>query len=157
MLQALRGKKSSLLIKIVLVVITIGFSFWGIESYLFTRVDSSVAKVNGTEISTDQFRQRFDENRQRMLQMMGGQVDASFFERPEMKKQVLDQLINERVLLDANKDLGVSVNDERIKREILAIPAFQKDGKFDPDTYKMLLQAQNMSPRVFDDRVRTHG
>ena len=154
MLQALRGKKSSLLIKIVLVVITIGFSFWGIESYLFTRVDSSVAKVNGTEISTDQFRQRFDENRQRMLQMMGGQVDASFFERPEMKKQVLDQLINERVLLDANKDLGVSVNDERIKREILAIPAFQKDGKFDPDTYKMLLQAQNMSPRVFDDRVR---
>ncbi|HKP67275.1 MAG TPA: SurA N-terminal domain-containing protein [Casimicrobiaceae bacterium] len=154
MLQALRGKKSSIVIKIVLVVITIGFSFWGIESYLFTRVDSSVAKVNGTEISTDQFRQRFDENRQRMMQMMGGQVDASFFERPEMKQQVLDQLINERVLLDANKDLGVSVNDERIKREILAIPAFQKDGKFDPDTYKMLLQAQNMSPRSFDDRVR---
>jgi peptidyl-prolyl cis-trans isomerase D len=154
MLQVLRGKKSSILIKIVLVVITIGFSFWGIESYLFTRVDSSVATVNGTEISTDQFRQRFDENRQRMMQMMGGQVDASFFERPEMKKQVLDQLINERVLLDANKDLGVSVNDERIKREILAIPAFQKDGKFDPDTYRMLLQAQNMSPRSFDDRVR---
>jgi peptidyl-prolyl cis-trans isomerase D len=154
MLQALRGKKSSLLIKIILVVITIGFSFWGIESYLFTRVDTSVAKVNGTDISQDQFRQRFDENRQRMMQMMNGQLDASFFERPEMKKQVLDQLINERVLLDANKDLGVSVTDDRIKREILAIPAFQKDGKFDPDTYKMLLQAQNMSPRAFDDRVR---
>jgi peptidyl-prolyl cis-trans isomerase D len=154
MLQALRGKKSGLLIKIILVVITIGFSFWGIESYLITNVDSSVAKVNGAEISQDQFRQRFEENRQRMLQMMGGQLDASFFERPEMKKQVLDQLINERVLLDANKDLGVSVTDDRIKREILAIPAFQKDGKFDPDTYKMLLAAQNMSPRSFDDRVR---
>lgn len=154
MLQALRGKKSSILIKIILVVITIGFSFWGIESYLFTRVDSSVAKVNGTEISTDQFRQRFDENRQRMMQMMNGQLDASFFERPEMKKQVLDQLINERVLLDANKELGVSVTDDRIKREILSIPAFQKDGKFDPDTYKLLLQAQNMSPRSFEERVR---
>ncbi|HEY6893605.1 MAG TPA: SurA N-terminal domain-containing protein [Rhodanobacteraceae bacterium] len=154
MLQALRGKKSSLLIKIILVVITIGFSFWGIESYLFTRVDSSVAKVNGTEITQDQFRQRFDENRQRMMQMMNGQLDASFFERPEMKKQVLDQLINERVLLDSNKDLGVSVTDERIKKEILGIPAFQKDGKFDPDTYKMLLQAQNMSPRSFEERVR---
>jgi len=154
MLQALRGKKSSILIKIVLVVITIGFSFWGIESYLFTHVDSSVAKVNGTEISTEQFRQRFDENRQRMMQMMNGQLDASFFERPEMKKQVLDQLVNERVLLDANKDLGVIVTDERIKREISAIPAFQKDGKFDPETYKMLLQAQNMSPRSFEERVR---
>ncbi len=123
MLQALRGKKSSLLIKIILVVITIGFSFWGIESYLFTRVDSSVANVDGTEISQDQFRQRFDENRQRMMQMMGGQVDASYFERPEMKRQVLDQLINEQVVLDANKKLGVHVTDERVKHEILAIPA----------------------------------
>ena len=73
------------------------------------------------------------------MQMMGGQLDASFFERPEMKQQVLDQLINERVLIDANKKLGISVTDERIKHEILAIPAFQKDGKFDPDTYRMLL------------------
>lgn len=154
MLQALRGKKSSLLIKIILVVITIGFSFWGIESYLFTRVDSSVATVNGAEITQDQYRQRFDENRQRMMQMMSGQLDASFFERPEMKKQVLDQLINEHLLIDANKDLGITITDDRIKREILAIPAFQKDGKFDSDTYKMLLQAQNMSPRAFDDRVR---
>ncbi|HEV7491758.1 MAG TPA: SurA N-terminal domain-containing protein [Rhodanobacteraceae bacterium] len=154
MLKVLRGKKSSLLIKIVLVVITIGFSFWGIESYLFTRVDSSVATVNGTEISQDQFRQRFDENRQRMMQMMGGAVDASYFERPEMKRQVLDQLINEQLLLDANRKLGISVTNERIKQEILGIPAFQKDGKFDPDTYKALLQAQNMTPLSFDDRVR---
>ena len=154
MLKVLRGKKSSLLIKIVLVVITIGFSFWGIESYLFTRVDSSVATVNGTEISQDQFRQRFDENRQRMMQMMGGAVDASYFERPEIKRQVLDQLINEQLLLDANKKLGISVTNERIRQEILAIPAFQKDGKFDPDTYKALLQAQNMTPLSFDDRVR---
>jgi peptidyl-prolyl cis-trans isomerase D len=154
MLQALRGKKSSLLIKIILVVITIGFSFWGIESYLITSVDSSVAKVNGTEISQDQYRQRFEEDRQRLMQMAGGQLDASYFERPEIKTQVLDQLINERLLLDANKDLGITVTDDRIKREILAIPAFQKDGKFDPDTYKMLLAAQNMSPRSFDDRVR---
>ena len=154
MLQALRGKKSSLLIKIILVVITIGFSFWGIESYLFTRVDSSVANVDGTEISQDQFRQRFEENRQRMMQMMGGQIDASYFERPEMKRQVLDQLINEQVVLDANKKLGVHVTDERVKHEILAIPQFQKDGHFDPDTYKMLLTTQGMTPLSFDDRVR---
>jgi peptidyl-prolyl cis-trans isomerase D len=154
MLQALRGKKSSLLIKIILVVITIGFSFWGIESYLFTRVDNSVASVGGTDITQDQFRQRFDENRQRMMQMMGGAVDASYFERPEVKRQVLDQLINEQVLLEANKKLGINVTDERVKHEILAIPAFQKDGKFDPDTYRMLLTTQGMSPLSFDDRVR---
>jgi len=155
MLQALRGKKSSLLIKIILVVITIGFSFWGIESYLFTRVDTSVAKVDGTDITVDQYRQRFDENRQRLVQMMGGaQLDAAFFERPEVRKQVLDQLINEQVLLEANKKLGISVTDDRVRHEILGIPAFQKDGKFDPDTYKMLLTTQGMTPLSFDQRVR---
>jgi len=154
MLQALRGKKSSLFVKIILGVIVIGFSFFGIESYFVARVDSSVARVGDAEISQDQFRQRFDENRQRMMQMFGGAVDASYFERPEMKKQVLDQLINEQVLLAANQKLGISVTDDRIKREIMTIPAFLKDGKFDADTYKMLLSAQNMTPRSFDDRVR---
>ena len=154
MLQALRGKKSGLLIKIILVVITIGFSFWGIESYLFTRVDTSVAKVDGTDITVDQFRQRFDENRQRMIQMMGTAVDASLFERPEVKKQVLEQLINEQVLLEANRKLGINVTDDRVRHEILGIPAFQKDGKFDADTYKMLLTTQGMTPLSFDQRVR---
>jgi peptidyl-prolyl cis-trans isomerase D len=154
MLQALRGKKSSIFIKILLVVITIGFSFWGIESYLVAGVDNSVAKVNGTDITQDQFRERFDQNRQRMLQMSGGQIDASFFERPELKRQVLDQLVNEELLRDANKKLGLAITNERVRKEIMAVPAFQKDGHFDPDTYRMMLTAQGMSAASFDDRVR---
>jgi len=46
------------------------------------------------------------------------------------------------------------VPDERVKSEILSVPSFQKDGKFDPDTYKMLLMSQGMTPRSFDDRIR---
>lgn len=154
MLKLLRGKKSGLLVKIVLGVIVVGFSFFGIETYFVARVDSAVASVDGEQISQDQFRQRFEENRQRMMQMMNNAVDASYFERPEMKRQVLDQLISEQLLLGANKKLGISVPDERIKREIMGIPAFQKDGKFDADTYRMLLSTQGMTPRAFDDRVR---
>jgi peptidyl-prolyl cis-trans isomerase D len=154
MLKALRGKKSGLLVKIVLGVIVVGFSFFGIESYFIARVDNAVARVGDTEISQDAFRQRFDENRQRMMQMMGGAVDASYFERPEIKKQILEQLVNEQVLLEANDKLGIRVPDERVKSEILGIAAFQKDGKFDSDTYKMLLSTQGMTPRSFDDRIR---
>jgi len=154
MLQALRGKKSSLFVKIILGVIVIGFSFFGIESYFVARVDNSLAKVNGNEISQEDFQQSLNENRQRAIQMTQGAIDASYFERPEVKRQVLEQLINEQVLLDANTKLGVTVPNDRIKREILEIPAFQKDGKFDPDTYKLLLSAQNMTPVSFDERIR---
>jgi len=154
MLQLLRGKTSGLLVKIALVLITIGFSFFGIESYFVSNASNSVAKVGDTEISQEQFRDRFNQYRQRMQQQMGGAVDASFFERPEMKQQMLDQMINEQLLLSANDKLGVNVPAERVREEILGIPAFQTDGKFDPDQYKMLLSAQGRSPATFEQEVR---
>lgn len=154
MLQLLRGKTSGLLVKIALVLITIGFSFFGIESYFVSNASNSVAKVGDTEISQDQFRDRLNQYRQRMQQQMGGAVDASFFDRPEMKRQMLDQMINEQVLLAANDKLGVNVPAERVREEILGIPAFQTDGKFDPDQYKMLLASQGRSPASFEQEVR---
>ncbi|GAA0720146.1 SurA N-terminal domain-containing protein [Dokdonella soli] len=154
MLQLLRGKKSDLFVKIALVLITIGFSFFGIESYFVANTSTSVAKVGDKEISQDQFRDRFNQYRQRMIQMMGGAADASFFERPEVKRQLLDQLVDEQVLLSANEKLGMVVPAERIRQEILAIPAFQNDGKFDPAQYKLVLSSQGMSPAGFEERVR---
>ena len=71
MLQLLRGKKSSLLVKIVLGVIVIGFSFFGIESYFIANTNTSVAKVGRTEISQQQFTERFNQYVQRMVQAMG--------------------------------------------------------------------------------------
>ena len=154
MLQLLRGKKSELVVKILLVLITIGFSFFGIESYFVTRTNTNVATVGDREVSQDQFRDRFNQYRQRMTQMMGGAADASFFDKPEVKKQLLDQLVDEQVLLAANDKLGVVVPAERIRKEILTVPAFQNDGKFDPNQYKMMLQSQGMTPAGFEDRVR---
>jgi peptidyl-prolyl cis-trans isomerase D len=154
MLQLLRGKKSSLFVKIILGVIVIGFSFFGIESYFIANVDTSVAKVGDREISQDQFRDRFNQYRQRMMQMMGGAADASYFERPEVKRQVLDQMVDEKVLLSVNDKLGVQIPADRIRKEILDIPAFQNDGKFDPEQYRLALGSQGMSPAGFEERLR---
>ncbi|MDR2012592.1 MAG: SurA N-terminal domain-containing protein [Rhodanobacter sp.] len=145
MLQLLRGKKSQLLVKIVLVLITIGFSFFGIESYFVASTNTSVAKIDNTEISQDQFRER-------MTRLMAQVADASVYQKPEVKKQVLDQLINEQVLIIASDKLGVRVPDERIRQEISMIPAFQSNGKFDPDIYRKLLNG--LSPQDFEQRMR---
>lgn len=153
MLQLLRGKKSGLFVKIALVLITIGFSFFGIESYFVSNASTSVATVNGKEISQEQFRERFNQYRQRMQQMMGDAVDSAYFARPEVRRQVLDQVINEQLLLDANEKLGISVPAALVRQEIMNIPAFLNDGKFDADQYKMLLASQGMSPLAFQERV----
>lgn len=154
MLQLLRGKKSSLLVKIILGLVVLGFSFFGIESYFVANVDTSVARVGKGEISQEQFRERFAEYRQRMVQMMGEAGDASLLDRPEVKLQVLNGMVDERVLLDANEKLGVAITPDRIRSEILSIGAFQSEGKFDPDQYRMLLAARGMSPVGFEQRMR---
>ncbi|MEO7936505.1 MAG: SurA N-terminal domain-containing protein, partial [Dokdonella sp.] len=153
MLQALRAKTSGLVAKIVLGAIVIAFSFFGIESYFIARTDDFVAKVGDKEISQQDFRTRFDEFRQQQLQATNGALDARFFEQPAIKRRILDQMIDEQVLLAANEKLGIAVPAERLRDEIAKIPAFQRDGKFDPELYRARLASQQMTPNGFAERV----
>ncbi len=155
MLQALRAKTSGLVAKIVLGAIVIAFSFFGIESYFIARTDTFVAKVGDREISQQDFRTRFDEFRQQQLQATNGALDARFFEQPAIKRRILDQMIDEQVLLSANEKLGIAVPAERLRDEIAKIPAFQRDGKFDPELYRSRLASQQMTPNGFAERVAT--
>lgn len=152
MLEALRQKTTGLVAKILLGAILIAFSFFGIESYFVSRIDDFVAKVDGKEITQQDFRERFDQFRQRQMQMTNGALDAAYFEQPEVKRQVLDQLIDERVLLAANERLGIVIPADRLRQEILKIPAFLRDGQFDEAQYRAILTSQGMTPLSFQQR-----
>jgi len=154
MLQLLRGKKSSLFVKIILGVIVIGFSFFGIESYFVGNTNTSVAKVGGSEISQQEFQEQFNRYVQRMVQMMGPSANASMFQNPEVKRRLLDQMIDDKVVLEASDRLGLAVPAKRIQEEILKIPAFQNDGKFDAEQYRQVLALNGMSPLSFEERLR---
>ncbi len=153
MLQNLREKTSGLFAKIILGLIVIAFSLFGIESYFIGQTDTYVAKVGDKEISQQEFRARFDEFRRTELQRSGGALDARYFEQPEIKRQVLDSMIREQVVLEANEKFGVVVPVDRLRAEILQVPAFQRDGRFDEDQYRAVLSAQGMTPVTFADRV----
>ncbi len=153
MLQELREKSSGLVAKIILGLIVIAFSFFGIESYFIARTDNFVAKIGDREISQQDFRSRFDEFRQQQLQAANGAIDARFFEQPAIKRRILDQLIDEQVLLVANEKLGIAIPAQRLRDEISKIPAFQRDGSFDPALYRARLSSQSLTPKAFDERV----
>ncbi|MEO8460465.1 MAG: SurA N-terminal domain-containing protein [Dokdonella sp.] len=154
MLSKLRNTFSGWFGKIIFGLILFAFSFFGIESYMVTRVDSGVAHIGDREITQQQFRQRFDEYRQQMLRQMGDQANASYFERPEIKRQFLDSLIDEQVVLAFNDKYGVRIPAKRMQDEISSIPVFQTDGHFDSAQYRALLAARGMSVASFEERVR---
>lgn len=153
MLQTLRDKTKGWIAGTILVVLTIPFAFFGVENYMSQSVATYVAKVNDAEIGQDQFRQSFEQYRNQMRQMLGERYDAAMFDTPEVKRQVLDRLINEEVLRQAADKLGVVVSGPQVQKEIAAIPAFQVDGRFDATTYRQTLQGIGRTPRGFEEDV----
>ena len=153
MLQALRAKTSGLVAKIILGAIVIAFSFFGIESYFVAQTNDYVAKVGDKEISQQEFRSRFDDFRQQQLQAANGAIDARFFEQPAIKRRILDQMIDEQVLLQANESLGVAIPAERLRNEIMKVPAFQRDGVFDAELYRARLTSAGKTPVGYSEEV----
>jgi len=146
MLQTLHDRFSGLIAKIVLGVIVIVFGgFFGIQSYMNPRTDTYVAKVNGHEISPEDFREHFNQYRAQIQRMYGKQFNAVDFDTPQTKREVLDRMVNEQLLLDANEKLGVAVPKAQVDEVIRNDPNFQVDGKFDPERARMLLNAVGRS------------
>jgi len=154
MLQTLHNKSSSLFVKIVIGVLVVIFGgFFGVESYMIQQTDTYVAKVGGEEISQQEFRSRYDDYRTRIQQMMGGNVDMQMFDNPTQKRRMLDSMIDEELIRQANENLGLAISPDKIREEIAKVPEFQKDGQFDKEQYKKLL-AGRMTPAMYEQRVR---
>jgi peptidyl-prolyl cis-trans isomerase D len=153
MLQALREKMTGWVALVVIGLMIIPFAFFGVGDYFSARSDNWVAKVGDVEISPDQLRRRVEEFRSQMRNMMGDAFDARYFEQPEVRRQVLDRMIEEEVLLLAGAEMGLEISARRLREEIAAIPAFQVGGVFDQDQYLRLLNAQNMSAPMFQQRM----
>ena len=72
----------------------------------------------------------------------------------EMKPMVLEQLVRQRLLEEHAAKLNLSAPDGLVRDAIAAIPAFQVDGKFNDKRYQEMLAAQQMTPGVFEQKVR---
>src|SRR5688572_13165698 len=91
MLTTIREKTQGIIATFILALIGIPFALWGVNSYLDSDVRSTVASVNGEEISESDYRAAFDGFRR--------QLDPRVADNPEIKRMVVESLI-ERELLD---------------------------------------------------------
>ncbi|MEF7613776.1 SurA N-terminal domain-containing protein [Aquincola sp. MAHUQ-54] len=119
--------------------------------------NATVAKVDGHTITQAEWDAAHQRQAERVRQQMPN-VDPKLFDTPEARHGSLDQLVRERVMFAAVNKLHLAVPDERLQRELLAVPQLaalrRPDGSMDLDAYKALLAAQGMSPAMFEASVR---
>ena len=149
MLQAINDRIKGWLGALVILLITIPFAFWGIESYLGGGGKQFAATVNDEEIPLFQFENAYSNQLARLNQQFGGQLP---FSNEQIKAQVLDQLINAVVLEENSYDSGYRVSDTNLKQSIATI--FTRDGKFDRDYFENIVAANGMTISQYEVRLR---
>jgi hypothetical protein len=69
--------------------------------------------------------------------------------RQQLRSNILEQLIQQRVIDNYLEEAGYQISDEQVTAMIQRAPDFQVDGKFDLETYRTLLAQAGYDPARF--------
>jgi peptidyl-prolyl cis-trans isomerase D len=129
-------------------------SFMGFGSYFFTISPYDAAlEVNGQDISykryTARYRLYLNQSREQ-----GGTLNKERL--AQIKQEAVTDLVRETVFLQEAEKYGIEVTDNELAAYIQSGPAFQKDGRFDQESYvRVVTQALGMPLDEFEaDRRR---
>jgi len=140
---------------ILLILIVPSFVVFGIQGYsrLSEGANATVATVAGQKITQSEL----DAAHRRQIDMLRNQmpsVDVKMFDTPQMKRNTLDSLVREKVLLVAADKAGYATTDERLLREYMTNRQFDQfrkpDGGLNVAALEGALAAQGLSKQGFD-------
>ncbi|MDF3829448.1 MULTISPECIES: peptidylprolyl isomerase [unclassified Pseudocitrobacter] len=157
MMDNLRTAANSVVLKVIFGIIIVSFILTGVSGYLIGGGNNYAAKVNGQEISRGQFENAVASERNRMQQQMGDQFSelaANENYIKTMRQQVLSRLVDEALLDQYAKELGLGISDEQVRKAIWATPAFQNEGKFDNTRYNALVNQMGMTADQYAQALR---
>ena len=153
MFDSVRNNKK--IVQLFLVLITIPFALWGVESYISQRSNGEeIATVGKVKITQQELNAALNEQKERLSAQMGASFDASAFDTTQARQQVLDGLVTKKLLaLEVNQS-KLSVSKNELVNTIASIPAFQENGQFLASQYEAALSSQGIRPEFFEARVR---
>ncbi len=114
MLQSIREHSQGWLAWLIVGLISIPFALWGINSYLDGGSNVSVASVNGTDISLSQYKNAMGNYRDRLQQMFGDSVDINSMDQTALKNEVVNGLVEQRVLSQVANESGMRISDKQV-------------------------------------------
>lgn len=154
MLQAIRSKVGSWVVKILFVLLIISFAVWGIGD-LTTNVSNDVAEVGDTTIDQQELDRAFRDEVARLRQMLGPDLTSEQARQLGVLDQALERLIQQRLLLLNAREKGLRVGDAPVARTVAEFPAFRNAfGQFDANVMRALLAQAGMSEAMLVEQIR---
>jgi len=140
---------------ILLLLIVPSFALVGVQSYQsFINREPELADVGKQEVSRAEFDAAHRNSLEQMRRNAGPNFDPVQADTPAMRREILDQLIDQRLLAQVAADNRFSVSDGMLRNRIAAIPAVQDNGRFSPERYRQVLAMQGLTPAGFEANLR---
>lgn len=154
MLDAIRRNAQSWGVKFIFGIIILVFVFWGVGSFRSER-GNVVAEINGSPLLLESFEQAYRQTVNNMRQE-NPNMDIAQLESMGLRGRIFGQLVNSRLLEQEAKQLHISVSPADLRQAITVLPAFQgQDQSFDPNQYRAVLRANDLTPAQFEADFRT--
>ena len=153
MFDAIRNNRR--LVQVFLALITLPFAFWGVESYVRSAGNAGeVASVGGSKITARDFQQALQAQQEKMRASMGPGATPEMLDTPQVRRSVLNSLINQRLIMLQVAKAKVGVSDSQLLQFISSVPTLQENGKFSRERYEAVVAAQGMSKESFEAKLR---
>ncbi len=154
MLTAIRERATGWIAWVIVVLITIPFALWGINSYFEGGSEIAVATVNGESISAYAYQEDLQYQTQLLSEQWGRNFTPELLDDLGVKERVLDGLIDNQLLFQYTQKHEFRVSDEQLTRLIQEQEAFQADGQFSLQQYESILSANGFTPQSFEEYQR---
>lgn len=137
----------------VIAFVGAGFVGWGAYDFNADR-SSSVAKVGDTTITVNEFQMAYGNHYAYYNAMFNGELTRERAEQMGLDKIVLDTLVDEALLLNYAKELGLKALDSDVTAQLAKDENFQTDGKFDKELYYRVLQNAQIKPSAYEENLK---
>ncbi|MFL1453364.1 SurA N-terminal domain-containing protein [Marinobacter sp. GN3S48] len=154
MLQDIRENAQGTIAKIIIGLLIVSLSIWGMDAIVggFSG-EPEVATVNGEDITEREFLRVVQMEGQRRLSEMEN-PDPSLLDEDRIRRDVLESLIQQQVLIQDANAQGLALSDEDIDSLITQMPQFQVDGTFNRDRFVAAVRNMGMGVGEFREAMR---
>ena len=134
------------ILKTIIIVIAVtfigGMGWYGYEAAR----PNSVATIGSYTVSLDEYRRA----KANMYRFYKEQLKQEEVDDEQLKQMALNGLIEGKTWSQLADQLDISITPEDLHNAIVTQQVFQRDGKFDPEYYQRLLQANRMTPNQYE-------
>lgn len=117
----------------------------------------AAAEVNGEIITVKEFQEQENRIAQYYAQFFGGKIDNEF-QKKQIRSEAINELVNNSLAAQAAEGEKIFATDAELKKIIMEdLPYFKKDGVFQSDLYKGLLNANKLTPSEFEKGLRSQA